>query len=243
MCGVNPATGSVSTFARCFLDADRLELGEWQIHQACVQPRRIVHVVDAGNHTQAWLTSGAPDLSMLVSELRTEYGRVRKLGGDLPPLTPERVASMSQLDLEAAIIVSPLTWCFPRIRNSPFTMWTRYRPPCAALTTPEDRAARAGPPFPPSHTNRPLTHSSRRILRDPGHPGATSLRTQVLTTCARVDPICASSPATRMYQQSCVPCSSRPCGMSAHAAGHLIGRSCGCCPMLVSSEGRHAKAL
>ncbi|MDP9312608.1 MAG: ATP-binding protein [Chloroflexota bacterium] len=52
---------------------------------------------------RTWLTSGAPDLSLLVSQLRTEYARVRKLGGDVPPLTPERVASMSQLDLEAAI--------------------------------------------------------------------------------------------------------------------------------------------
>lgn len=51
----------------------------------------------------AWLTSGAPDLSLLVSQLRTEYARVRKLGGDVPPLTPERVASMSELELEAAI--------------------------------------------------------------------------------------------------------------------------------------------
>ncbi|PLS78478.1 MAG: hypothetical protein CYG59_18405 [Chloroflexi bacterium] len=68
-----------------------------------MQPLRIVHFVGDKNHEHDRADRHVADLSLLVSQLRTEYGRVRKLGVDVPPLTPECVTSMSQLDLEVAI--------------------------------------------------------------------------------------------------------------------------------------------
>ncbi len=101
-CGVDPSTKPVGTLAPRFLGAERLELGG-QIREDRVQPLRIVHFVGDKNHEHDRADRHVADLSLLVSQLRTEYGRVRKLGVDVPPLTPECVTSMSQLDLEVAI--------------------------------------------------------------------------------------------------------------------------------------------